>query len=78
MRDSRLRLSDDIRDRVVSGTSCFGSIRRFDLVEPKAAASLYATAADYAKLVAALLADPWLLSLTVSLPVPTEPELGLA
>jgi CubicO group peptidase (beta-lactamase class C family) len=78
MRHSRLRLTQDIRERLVDGTSWFGWSRQFDFIEPNAAASLYTTAEDYAKLLSAVLTDTALLSLTVANPVPTEPELGLS
>lgn len=78
MRSTRLRTTDDIRERVVDGTSSFGGRVRFDLTEPNAAASLYTTAGDYAKLMAALLATPSLLALTVADPVPVDTVLGLA
>ncbi len=78
MRHSRLRLTEDIREQVVNGTSWFGGGSQFDFREPNAAASLYTTAKDYANLLSALLADTTLLSLTIANPVPTEPELGLA
>jgi CubicO group peptidase (beta-lactamase class C family) len=78
MRHSRLRLTEDIREQVVDGTSRFGGVSQFDFHEPNAAASLYTTAADYANLVSALLADNALLALTVANPIPTERELGLA
>lgn len=78
MRHSRLRLTDDIRERIMKGTSWFGWGRQFDFSEPNAAASLYTTAEDYAKLIAALLADPPLLSSTLADPVAVDPELGLA
>lgn len=78
MRHSRLRLTAEIREQLVEGTSWSGEVRQFDFREPNAAASLYTTAKDYANLLSALLADTAVLSLTVANPVPTEPELGLA
>lgn len=78
MRHSRLRLTEDIREQLVNGTSWFGWGRQFDFSEPNAAASLYTTAEDYAKLISALLADTVLLALTLANPVTTAPELGLA
>ncbi len=78
MRHSRLRLTEDIRERIVKGTSWFGWGRQFNFSRPNAAASLYTTAEDYAKLISALLADTTILSLTLANPVVTEPELGLA
>ena len=78
MRHSRLRLTEDIRHQLVNGTSWFGWGSQFDFHEPNAAASLYTTAEDYAKLISALLADSALLSLTLANPVATDPKLGLA
>jgi CubicO group peptidase (beta-lactamase class C family) len=78
MRHSRLRLTEDIREQLMDGTSWLGWGSQFDFSEPNAAASLYTTAEDYAKLLSALLTDTALLSLTVANPVPTEPELGLS
>lgn len=78
MRHSRMRLTDDIREQLVSGTSWLGGGKQFDFTEPNAAASLYTTAGDYAKLMQALLADSNLLSLTLARPIATDSELGLA
>ena len=78
MRSTRLRLTDDIRERVLDGTSSFGGRVRFDITEPNAAASLYTTAEDYAKLMAVWLADPVLLALTLAAPMSVDPALGLA
>jgi CubicO group peptidase (beta-lactamase class C family) len=78
MRHSRLRLTEDIREQLVNGTSRFGRDRQIHFNEPNAASSLYTTAEDYAKLISALLNDPALLSLTISKPVTTDPELSLA
>jgi CubicO group peptidase (beta-lactamase class C family) len=73
MQHSALRLTDDIREQLVNGNS------RFQLAfnAPNAAASLYTTAQDYAKLVAALLADNALFELTLAKPITVEPRLGL-
>lgn len=78
MRDSRMRWMRGIQDRVVDGTSWLGGKLRFDLTEPNAAASLYTTAEDYAKLMVALVADQSLLSLTLANPVTVDPKLGLS
>lgn len=78
MRHSRLRLTDDIRAQVLDGTSWLGGRVRFDMREPNAAASLYTTAADYARLLAAWLADPALLALVMEQAVSTDAALGLA
>jgi CubicO group peptidase (beta-lactamase class C family) len=77
MRHSRLRLTEDIRDKVVEGTSRFGWSNQFDFVVPNASASLYTTAKDYSNLLSAWFSDPTLLSLTISNPIPAEPDLGL-
>lgn len=78
MRHSRMRLTNDIREHLVGGTSWLGGSKQFDFTEANAAASLYTTAGDYAKLMQALLADTALLSLTLAHPVTTDVELGLA
>lgn len=78
MRHTRLRFTSDIRERVLDGSSSFGGRVRFNITEPNAAASLYTTAEDYAKLMAAWLADKPLLALAVARPVPVDPALGLA
>ena len=78
MRHSSLRLTEDVRDRLVHGTSWFGWSRQLDFVAPNAAASLYTTAEDYAKLVSAVLADSVSLSLILASPVEVRPALGLS
>jgi len=78
MRHSRLRLTDDIRALVLDGRSLLGGRVRFDITEPNAAASLYTSAEDYAKLMAAWLANPDLLTRAMSDPVPVVPALGLS
>lgn len=74
MRHSGLRLTDNIRNRLLNGNSWF----QLEFSEPNAAASLYTTAQDYAKLIAALLADTTLLELTLAKPITVDSELGLA
>jgi len=74
MQHSGMRLTDNIRERLVNGSS--RSQLEFD--EPNGAASLYTTAEDYAKLISALLADTALLELTFSEPIVVDSELGLA
>lgn len=78
MDDSRMYLSDDIRGRVVAGTGWLGGSRHFEFREANAAASMYTTARDYGKFLAALASRRDLLALTVAAPIPVDPELGLA
>lgn len=73
MRHSELRLTESVRERLVSGNSWF----QLEFNEPNGAASLYTTADDYAKLVSALLADAALLKLTVAQPIAVDAALGL-
>nr|WP_248281246.1 serine hydrolase domain-containing protein [Azoarcus sp. TTM-91] len=78
MRDSRMHLTDDIRARVVDGVGWLGSSKHFEFIESNAAASMYTTAGDYARFLAALASRSDLLSLTVAAPIPVDPDLGLA
>lgn len=78
MQDSRMRLTDDIRSRVVRGIGWLGQSTHFEFTEPNAAASMYTTAGDYAKFLGALASRRDLLALTVAAPVPVDHELGLA
>lgn len=78
MRHSRMRLTVEIRDQLVSSTSWLPWTRPLEFAEANAAASLYTTATDYAKLVSHWVNDDALLSLTLATPVPTDPSLGLS
>jgi CubicO group peptidase (beta-lactamase class C family) len=78
MHHSWLRAPENQGLRSVRGRSRSGADRHLDFVEPNAAASLYTTAEDYAKLVAAWWAEPALLSLVLAKPMPVDPALGLA
>lgn len=77
MRDSRMRMTNDIRNRVVDGHSWLSGKVRFDMLEANAAASLHTTAADYARLMAALVSDESLLSLSLTNRVLVDAGLGL-
>ncbi len=74
MRHSGMRLTDSIRQQLVNGNSRF----QLEFKEPNAAASLYTTAEDYAKLISTLLADTALLEQTLAKPIAVDAELGLA
>lgn len=77
MVDSSLVWRDDLEDRAVSGSAAFGFRPRVRFRSALAAASMLTTAADYAKFMAALLANDALLSLTLSRPVEVDGPLGL-
>lgn len=74
MQHSGMRMTDNIRKRLVNGNSRF----QLEFNEPNAAASLYTTAEDYAKLIAALLANTALLERILAKPISVDSELGLA
>lgn len=78
MDHSRLRLEEGLRSQMASGTSWSGWGREHSFRTPNAAASLYTTAADYARLMAAWLADPALVGMAMADPVSVSPELGLS
>lgn len=78
MTDSRMRLTQDIRPRVVNGHSWPSGRTRFDLLEPNAAASLYTTATDYARLMVALVSNDRLLARTLASPISVDSGLGLS
>ena len=77
MNDTSLIWKDTFGTRVQPGTSAWGTVRQVRFLTPVAAASLYTTASDYARFMAALLADDRLTSLTISAPVQVNGELGL-
>lgn len=77
MTDSSLVWRDEFAPRAVNGTAAFGRQRHIRFLEPVAAASLYTTAADYARFMSALLADDRLISLALSSPTMVDPALGL-
>ena len=75
---SRMRLTEGMRDQVVGSTGWLPWARPIEFVEANAAASLYTTAEDYAKLMAHWVKDDALLALTLSRPVTVDPSLGLS
>lgn len=77
MSDSSLIWRDDLEGRAVSGSGPFGLRQRIQFRSALAAASMYTTAADYARFMAALLADDPLLSLTLNNPIEVDSTLGL-
>ena len=77
MRDTSLVWKDSFDTRARLGTSVLGTVRQVRFLNPVAAASLYTSAPDYARFLAALLANDRLTSLTVAKPVVVDRELGL-
>lgn len=77
MRDTSLVWQDRREDRAVSGRTIFGFQQRVRFRSALAAASMYTTATDYARFMAALLADERLVSLTLTDPVSADKALGL-
>lgn len=63
--------------RYQAAASVTGPVRQVQFRAPVAAASLYTTAANYAKFMAAFLADERLIALALSKPVLVDRELGL-
>lgn len=77
MADSSLVWRDAFGDRAVRGRSALGFQQRVQFHSALAAASLYTTAADYARFMAALLADGELVARTLAHPVEVDRALGL-
>jgi CubicO group peptidase (beta-lactamase class C family) len=78
MSHSSLTVPQGVGQRLLRGTRASGVAVNFEMTEPNAAASLYTTAADYAKFMASWLVDESLIKLMLSKPVPVNPALGLA
>jgi CubicO group peptidase (beta-lactamase class C family) len=77
MTDSSLIWQEAFAQRAVSGTRAFGFQPRVQFKSAVAAASLYTTAADYARFMSALLSNDQLLSLILSKPIGVDAALGL-
>lgn len=77
MTDSSLVWREAYEDRAVSGTTAFGLRQRVRFRSALAAASMYTTAADYARFMSALLADGPLVSLVLARPVEVDGPPGL-
>lgn len=77
MTDSSLVWRDAFAARAVSGTTALGSVRQVRFSHAVAAASLYTTAADYARFMAALLTHEALLARVLAHPVEVDRALGL-
>lgn len=77
MRDSSLSWQERFAPRAAKGQAAGGATRQAVFRYPVAAASLYTTAADYARFMAALAADDRLLALSLSKPAPVDRGLAL-
>ncbi len=78
MADSAFRLTEHIRPALVAGRTASGQVRQLRFPHEIAAASLYTTAADYARFLAATLADRELLALVTTSPVAVPAVPGLS
>jgi CubicO group peptidase (beta-lactamase class C family) len=77
MRDTSLTWPASQAARVQAGRAGLMSPRPARFESPVAAASLYTTAEDYARFIAAFLADPRRVALTMAAPVTVDAALGL-
>lgn len=77
MHDSRMRMTQDIESRVVDGHAWPFGRTRLDMTEPNAAASLYTTAGDYARLMEAFVADDSLLERILASAISVDRDLDL-
>jgi CubicO group peptidase (beta-lactamase class C family) len=77
MRDSSLIWQDRLAPRAATGQSAGGATRQAVFEYPVAAASLYTTASDYARFMAAFAVDEQLLALTLSRPALVDRNLRL-
>jgi CubicO group peptidase (beta-lactamase class C family) len=77
MADTAMIWRDAFEERAASGTTAFGYRQRVRFKSAVAAASLYTTAADYAKFMSTLLGNDQLLSLTLAHPAEVDNALGL-
>lgn len=77
MSSSAFRWKPHFAHSVMPGMSGSGQPQQFDFHEALAPASLYTTAKDYAKYLAALMADLPTIQLIVEAPVSVVPKLGL-
>lgn len=78
MRQSSMRITDSVRRSLVPSTGRLPWDRPREFAEPNAAASLYTTAEDYARLMARWVTDDALLALTLAKPVVADVKLGLS
>lgn len=77
MADSSLIWQDDFENRAVPGSTFFGLRPQVRFRSAVAAASMYTTAADYARFMSALLANESLVSLALTDPIGVDGALGI-
>ena len=77
MRDTAFKLTDHIAHSLVPGRSASGQIRQLRFPYEIAASSLYTSASDYARFIAATLDDQSLIDLITDAPVPVPDAPGV-